>query len=192
MNRKEFLTTLACGGTAAMACGTMPCCVAAGPAIPAAEQNKPEQNERAKFADAWVRRLMVIVDSQMDPPAREKFMESNGRACYASQHGQSAAETPPGALDQLIVRLRKWAGEEGVYRKANTVYFTYGPAGANEKRCLCPLVENVSSGLSPTYCHCSVGSVKEMFERAAGKPVEVTLAESLKRGGKACRFLIRV
>jgi predicted hydrocarbon binding protein len=34
--------------------------------------------------------------------------------------------------------------------------------------------------------------VKEMFERAVGKPVRVELTESIKRGGKACRFVVRV
>jgi predicted hydrocarbon binding protein len=52
------------------------------------------------------------------------------------------------------------------------------------------MVENVPTGLSPVYCHCSVGYVKEMFEQATGKSIQVALKESLKRGGKACRFHI--
>jgi predicted hydrocarbon binding protein len=31
-----------------------------------------------------------------------------------------------------------------------------------------------------------------MFETVTGKPVEVTLTESIRRGGEACRFTIRI
>jgi hypothetical protein len=46
--------------------------------------------------------------------------------------------------------------------------------------------------LSPTYCHCSVGYVAYMFERNLGRPVRVELLESLRGGGKACRFAVHV
>jgi predicted hydrocarbon binding protein len=59
-------------------------------------------------------------------------------------------------------------------------------------KCLCPLVQSGSETLSDTYCNCSRGWVKEMFEMVSGKPVEVTLTESIKRGAKACRFVVQV
>jgi hypothetical protein len=46
--------------------------------------------------------------------------------------------------------------------------------------------------LSPTYCHCSVGYVAYLFERSIGRPVRVELLESLRGGGKACRFAVHV
>jgi len=44
----------------------------------------------------------------------------------------------------------------------------------------------------PTYCHRSVGYVAYMFERATGRPTRVDLLESLRGGGKACRFAVQV
>jgi hypothetical protein len=192
MNRKEFIAKVVCGGTAAVACSGIPCCRAAAQTVKAADPQKDVLERRARFADAWMKRLMTVVDSQLDPQSRLKLMESNGRACYASYKGERPAKIQPDALDQLIAEMKKWSGEDGVRREGNTIHLTYGPAGAGEKRCLCPMVENITAGLSATYCHCSVGYVKEMFERATGKPVQVDLAESLKRGGKACRFLIKI
>ncbi|HQT92614.1 MAG TPA: DUF6144 family protein, partial [Candidatus Kryptobacter bacterium] len=58
--------------------------------------------------------------------------------------------------------------------------------------CLCPLVESGPEGLSGTYCDCSVGYVREMFRTYTGKAVSVELLESLKRGGRTCRFGITV
>jgi hypothetical protein len=46
--------------------------------------------------------------------------------------------------------------------------------------------------ISPTYCHCSVGYVKEMHERMFGKPVAAELEDSVLRGGRRCRFKITV
>ena len=192
MNRKEFLTTVVCGGTGAIACGAAPCCGMINQTGGATDPDKSKLEERAKFADAWITRLMTVIDLHLDPSSREKLMESIGRSCYVSQHGPRPADIPAGSLDRLVARLKKWAGEEGLHREGNTVHLVYGPAGTDKKHCLCPMVENVSAGLSPTYCHCSIGYVKEMFEQATGKPVQVALTESLKRGGKRCRFRVQV
>lgn len=147
---------------------------------------------RAKFTEAWVKRLVDVVDSQLQPAARQKLMES-GRACYTAGHGERPAKTDPHALEQLLAGLKKWSSEDGLVRKGRTIDFTYGkPPGAKGARCLCPVVESGPAGLSGTYCQCSVGYVKEMFERATGKPVHVELVESLKRGGQKCRFLIHI
>lgn len=148
---------------------------------------------RAKFTEAWVKRLVDVVDSQLQPAARQKLMESCGRACYTAGHGERPAKTDPHALEQLLAGLKKWSSEDGLVRKGRTIDFTYGkPPGAKGARCLCPVVESGPAGLSGTYCQCSVGYVKEMFERATGKPVHVELVESLKRGGQKCRFLIHI
>ncbi len=192
MNRKKFLATIVCCGAGAAACAAIPCCGFANQTEIAANPDKTAQDERSKFTDAWMKRLMAVIDSQLAPSARDHFMESIGRSCYISQHGPRPATVSPGSLDRLIGSLKKWAGAEGIRREGNIIQLTYGPSGADKRHCLCPMVENISAGLSPTYCHCSIGYVKEMFEHATGKSTRVELTESLKRGGKACRFRIQV
>jgi hypothetical protein len=124
-------------------------------------------------------------------------MESMGEVCYRGSLGAAAAETPkPVEVDKLVEGLRAYGGPEMARREGNTIYFQYikNPEGLKvaDGWCLCPLVESGPSGLSGTYCQCSVGYVRAMISRALGKPVEVELTESLKRGGKGCRFTIRV
>jgi len=75
------------------------------------------------------------------------------------------------------------------------VYFNYvgNPKGLKiaDGYCLCPMLENGPPALSPTYCYCSVGYVGFMFHKLiTGKPVQVELLESLRGGGKACRFKV--
>jgi hypothetical protein len=41
-----------------------------------------------------------------------------------------------------------------------------------------------------SYCYCSVGWVKEMFEQALERPVEVRLEASVLRGDEACQLRV--
>ena len=60
-----------------------------------------------------------------------------------------------------------------------------------ENVCLCPTVEAQKAGdISPTYCHCSVGYMKEMHERRFGRSVDVELVDSVLMRAKRCRFRI--
>jgi predicted hydrocarbon binding protein len=61
-----------------------------------------------------------------------------------------------------------------------------------EAICLCPMVESKPNGLSPTYCLCSLGYVKEMNEQTFGKPVDAELLDSVLQGAKRCRFKVTV
>jgi hypothetical protein len=116
MDRKQFLTTVISGGAGAAVCGLIPCC---GAAIQASQTQpaSPELQRRVNFTENWVKRLMVVVDKQLDPASRQKLMESNGRACFASQHGERPAKPEPGGLEKQIAELKKWTGEEGVRRE---------------------------------------------------------------------------
>jgi predicted hydrocarbon binding protein len=44
--------------------------------------------------------------------------------------------------------------------------------------------------LSKTYCNCSRGWAKALFEGATGKPVEVTMEKSIINGDNECKFRI--
>ena len=119
-------------------------------------------------------------------------MKANGRACHeGSTGGRTVA---PEEVDAFIARMRSHIGDEAIRREGDTVYFNYvgNPRGLKvaDGYCLCPLVETGPAGLSGTYCWCSVGYVQHMFEVAVGRPAKVDLLESLKRGGKGCKFKI--
>jgi len=145
--------------------------------------------KKQEFAQAWIKRLMENMDAQLDEETRVKLMESCGRACFRTSHGEAGATKPqPGDLEKVLAWLKQFAGEDGVRKEGNAIYFSYGSSG----RCFCPLVEDGPPTLSATYCQCSGGYVKDMFARAVGKPVKLELTESIKRGGKACRFAVQV
>lgn len=196
MNRKEFLVQLT--GYSALAAGVSgvefaPCCAAAQ-SLPAAEGTPIDK--RMAFAQTWVKRMMDNLDSEVDEPTRIRLMHTNGRTCYLGSHERR--QPPPGGLDAFIehVKQRSGDGPSPIRREGKIVYFDYvrNPAGLKvaDGWCLCPVVEKGPEGLSGTFCECSVGYVTQMFTELTGKPVRVELLESLKRGGKGCRFKIHL
>lgn len=156
-------------------------------------------NEKMDFTQKWVKRFFDILDDQIDEPTRVKLMQSNGEACAKGAYGDFTGQAPAtiDEIDKTIASFQEKIGKENIYRKDNTVFFNYvgNPKGLKiaDGYCLCPMIENGPATLSPTYCQCSVGYVGYMFQRfITYKPVKVELLESLRAGGKACRFKVLI
>jgi hypothetical protein len=139
--------------------------------------------ERVDFSRGWIKRFMENLDQHLDGPRRVRLLETRGRSCARGGAIRLARECN-GDVDKLVAALAAHRGQENVYRKGNVVRLTYD-------RCLCQLVADVPK-ISASYCHCSIGWVKEMFETASGRPVRVEALETVKRGGSACRFDIHL
>jgi hypothetical protein len=155
---------------------------------------------RMEKAEIWIKSLMDNMDAVLDEETKVRLMNACGRSCYLNAFGVADAEKPSEeTARQTFLALEK-AGFR-VERGSDTTTLDYGWAGKQnpqglslkEGYCMCPLVENEMPGLSPTYCNCSAGYVAESIERATGKRVKsVEILESVKRGGKDCRFRIVV
>jgi Family of unknown function (DUF6144) len=194
MNRKDFLKTV---GTAGALSGALTIlgngcpCVVARADEPLPEKGSPAR-KRVDFSEGWAKRFFDVLDAEVDERTRVRIMEANGRACYL--YSIKDRKIGPMPVDALIEAAQKYVGKENAWRDGNTIYFNYvkNPDGLKvaDGYCLCPLVESGPPGLSGTFCACSVGYVREMFTLYLGKPVHVELLESLKRGGKRCRFKI--
>ena len=66
----------------------------------------------------------------------------------------------------------------------NDIYIVY-------PKCYCSFVNKIPSGtLSATYCNCSRGWTKELFEKVLGRSVEVIMEESIVNGDQQCKFKI--
>ena len=57
-------------------------------------------------------------------------------------------------------------------------------------QCYCSCVKRVEKPITKTWCYCTLGYTKRMFEYVLDKTVMVELIESVKTGGSACRIKI--
>ena len=166
---------------------------------PVVNKNETPCNEKMDFTRKWVKRFFDILDQQVDETTRVKLMQANGAACAKGAYGE-ISDTKAATSEEIDKTIDKWQqtlGKENIYRKEDVVYFNYvgNPKGLkiSDGYCLCPMIEDGPVTLSPTYCQCSVGYVQYMFQRLITfKPVHVELLESLRGGGKACRFNVMI
>ena len=192
MDRKEFLK-----GLVTACCGAAACIHPAFASLQEKKKNNsPETpcDEKVKFTKDWIKRFMDILDDNLDEKTRRRIMEANGKACYLSHPKEPRKEKM--SPEVFVKEMAKYVGKENCYKDGNNIYFRYteNPNGlkVSDGYCLCPMVEDGPENLSPTYCYCSVGYVSEMMNYYIGSPVKVELLESLRTGGKSCRFVINL
>ncbi len=185
------------------------CCAAAGtfnPGMLLANDNpqertnatdKPRCEKRAEFSDKWLKRFMDVLDSSLDTGTRNKIMQANGKICYRQYISENNAQVQKLDFDKWAEWARTNVKSPDFRVEGNTIYFQYMSSAETGKpsaegQCLCMMAESAPKGLSPTYCMCSVGYVREMHEMLFGRECEVELLESVLQGSKRCKFKITV
>ena len=124
---------------------------------------------------------------EVDLETRKKIMEYCGEACargdgdleIAKRIAEQAADE-----DEILERANKeilWCGTWT--RKGNTIQTTC-------LKCGCPLVRSKIVNLTGTFCYCSRGWVKKIFETLLKKPVSVKLDKSIGLGDRICKFIV--
>ena len=71
-----------------------------------------------------------------------------------------------------------------VRTEGETIYFSY-PA------CYCSCVNKISKPVSKTWCYCTLGYTKKMFDYVLDCDTAVELIESIKTGGSMCVMSIK-
>jgi hypothetical protein len=207
MSRKNFLTGIgkacacSCAGAMSSTLYSAAAQSTAGPNEKRAESalvKKPRSQERIEFAEKWVQRFFIVLDTNLDEPVRRNILMANGKACFLAWQKETNREprTEAITLERFAQRVNGQTSS-GYKVEGNVIHFQYSKAAetgqsAPENHCLCPMVESKPAGLSPTFCLCSLGYVKEMHEQLFKKNVEVALVSSVLRGDARCRFRITV
>jgi len=134
--------------------------------------------------EKWIANLIAGLDKYVDEKTRLKVLEECGRACQSSSFIRKAR-----AISKKSKNLDDFLDEFGkiykhLHREGDKVYIVY-------PRCYCSQVNKIPKGkLSGTYCNCSIGWAKALFEGALERPVEVMMKESIVNGDKQCKFQI--
>jgi predicted ArsR family transcriptional regulator len=132
----------------------------------------------------WITALMAGLDENVDEETRAKILEQCGRQCQTTAFIKKAKQIYEKSrnTDEFIERFSQVY--KHLHKEGNKIYITY-------PRCYCSQVNKIPKGkLSGTYCNCSRGWAKALFEGATGKPVEVKMEESIINGNNQCKFRI--
>lgn len=109
-----------------------------------------------------------------------------------------------GDIDKILEVMHKdYTWYENPKRKGNKIYVTKIPynregfekaKSPEEKKlnyCHCPLVRNhFDEGISPTFCNCSAGWYRQLWEGILERPVRISILKSLLKGDQNCQFEI--
>jgi predicted hydrocarbon binding protein len=134
--------------------------------------------------EKWIMRLIAGLDEHVDEKTKAAILEQCGRQCQSQAFIKKAKSIYKKSSD-IGDFLSKF---EQVYKnlhiEGNDVYIIYS-------KCYCSQVNKIPKGkLSETYCNCSRGWAKALFEGALDRPVEVVMEESVIKGDKQCKFRI--
>jgi len=180
MKREDFLKS-SCVWAAALMAG--------GKSAFASTQDTTAEAKKAeafrKFVQGWIPDMMKTLDKNLSEADRLKFMEDNGRSCAARGGSVNWAKGFGGDVDKFLAEMKKHIGDNNAVRNGKMVRLTY-------EKCLCPLVAGLQGPLSSTYCLCTQGWTKAVYEALTGKPVQVALLGSIKRGDPKCLIEVRL
>jgi hypothetical protein len=154
--------------------------------------------EKARKAEIWIKDIVKNMDDILDDKTKVKLMQANGQCCYSHAFGVADERTvSPEMAEQVLKYLENKGHKLERGEDTTTLHFSWGKDHQNpwglilgDGYCMCPNVEKVKGDISPTYCLCSTGYIREMFKRLLGKPVEVSLVESVVLGADDCRFKV--
>lgn len=138
----------------------------------------------------WIRRMIRRLEDNCGSEICQGVMETCGRKCCGISTRTQASKIWEGS-DSLEDFLRKMnqrglGGGRLVLKDANTI------SGGYDK-CYCGQVSQTDAPFPTlTYCQCSAGWYKQLFEAALGLHVEVRLVQSIISGAPSCEFEISI
>jgi predicted hydrocarbon binding protein len=132
----------------------------------------------------WITRLIAGLDEHVDEKTRAAILEQCGRQCQTASFIKKAKTIyeKSNNIDDFLRRFEQVY--KHLHREGNKVYIVY-------PKCYCSQVNKIPKGkLSGTYCNCSRGWAKALFEGALGRPVNVVMEKSIINGDNECKFRI--
>jgi predicted hydrocarbon binding protein len=133
----------------------------------------------------WIGSVVDGLDNMADEKTKVAILENCGRSCISPLFVKKAKnlKEKSSSNEDFLERLAKtWSH---LKLEGKNIFVMYN-------QCYCPLVKSYEGKLSKTFCNCSRGWVKELFEKSLDKPVTVILEKSIKQGDDICRFRVKL
>jgi len=134
--------------------------------------------------EKWITTLLSGLEKNVDEKTLARILEQCGRQCQSRSFIKKAKGLYEKSknTDDFLEKLGR--AYKHLHREGEEVYIVY-------PRCYCSQVNKIPRGkLSGTYCNCSRGWAKALFEGALGRPVEVIMKKSIINGDSECKFRV--
>jgi len=186
MNRKQFLKDSLKLGVCSSACYVLDAVDL--PAAPSSEQKtEPPKDFEKEFVQNFLSDLMETIDSELDEKTKVKIMAGCGRGCFRRfSFKQDLAKQGEGSLEKLIDAYKK---NFEIWKDGDLVHIRYGEVS---KICYCPAARYRPPRPNDIHCNCTRATHQTIFETALGRPFQVDILETLRRGGKTCHFVVHL
>lgn len=134
--------------------------------------------------EKWIACLITGLNEHVDEKTRATILEQCGRQCQSQSFIKKARgiHQKSKSIDEFLEKLEQ--AYKHLHREGDKVYIVY-------PRCYCSQVNDIPKGkLSATYCNCSRGWAKALFEGVLGRTVDVIMEKSIVNGDNQCKFRI--
>jgi hypothetical protein len=184
MNRKDFTLKLGMLGVCPLVISKL-----SGAELSPALQDQDEKYKailgQKQFIENWLSDLLDSMEKHTDRETCEKIVGGCGVRCFERhQFKKDIAIAGKGDLDKLIEAYKK---NFEIWKEGDRVHIRYGEVSG---QCYCPAANYRQSKPDDIHCECTRNTHKTVFETALGRPFRVDVAESLRRGGKTCHFIV--
>ena len=138
----------------------------------------------------YIRDMVTRMKRVIGTAKTTKILVSCGMMCCGITHRKIARQLmqESKSLKDFISRINKRhiGGGRLKLHGANTIIGGYD-------RCYCGMVSKTRTPFPDlTYCRCSTGWYKRLFESALGHPVKVEILKSIISGASTCEFVIKI
>lgn len=142
------------------------------------------------FTTTWLSLLLSTLGDELSPEQKRAVFGRCSGPCTepwatkaAELRRQLAPDSGTAALLSAFVAVLPGGGPE-VKADGDYIAWSFAP-----ERCPCPVGQTTGS---PHVCLCGTEHVRGMLEALLGRPVSVTLEQSLLRGDDRCSYTIEV
>ena len=134
----------------------------------------------------FVKLLMEDLSQNLQASDANLIMQSCGKQCLGNSTIQKAEKLfkESEGLDDFLLRLNEnHIGGGELCLDGNTILGSYST-------CYCGSISKSKEKIPQTYCYCSTGWFKRLFEEVLEKPVQVEILQTIASGSDKCLFRI--
>lgn len=155
--------------------------------VPGPNEELEQLKQQKEFIQNWLQDLLDTMDKELDLQTKVKLIEGCGRGCFNRfQFKQDIAAKGTNDLDKLIEAYKQ---NFEIWKDNDIVHIRYGETSS---QCYCPAVSYRKPTPNDVHCECTRTTHQTIFETALGRPLNVDILESLRRGGKTCHFAVHL